>query len=96
MIDRQELIAIEVLGREVVGAVFYGIYGGRNIRGRRHHDSLAEPVVLLDDPEQLETADTGETDVEQDEMHVLAAQQLEGLFATVCKQYVVLGAERIR
>ena len=88
--QRAQLVVVEVLGDVVVGAVLHRLHRGLDLVDRRDHDAFDEVVVLLDDAQDVEAADAGQTDVEQDQVDVLVFEEAErGLAARDGEDVVV-------
>ncbi len=62
----------------MVGAVLHRLHGGFNLVDRRDHDDFDEAVVFLDDAQDFEAADAGESDIEQHQIDVVLGEQGEG------------------
>ena len=73
--ERSKLVVVEVLGDVVVSAVLHGLHGRLDLIDGRDHDDLDQRVVLPDDAQHLETADAGQSHVEQDKVDVLPVEE---------------------
>ena len=69
--------------------MLHGLHGGLDLGDRRDHDDLDQAVVLLDDPQDLEAADAGQPDVEQDQVDVFAIEDGQRRFAARDPQHAV-------
>jgi hypothetical protein len=88
--ERSQLVVVEVLGDVVVGAVLHRLDRGLDLVDRRDHDALDEVVVLLDDAEDVEAADPGQPDVEEDQVDVFVLEQAERGLAARHRDHLVV------
>ncbi len=91
--ERPQLVVVEVLRDVVIGAVFHRLHGRLDLVDGRDHDALDEAVVLLDDAKDVEAADAGKPDVEQNQVDVLVFQQGKRRFAAGHRQHAVIALE---
>ena len=91
--QRPQLVVVEVLGDVVVGAVLHRLHGRLDLVDGRDHDALDEAVVLLDDAQDVEAADAGQPDVEQDQVDVLVFEQRQRRLAARHRQDAVVALE---
>ena len=92
--DQQEhLLRVEGLGEVVEGSELHGDHGGLDRLHRRHQDHV-EPVIERPDPlEHLESVDSRQSDVQEDEIDRAGPEHLERLRAVGDLQHVVLVLE---
>ena len=69
-----------------------GSHGARSLNGR-DHDDLDQAVVFFDNPQDLEAADTGQADIEQDEIDVFTVENGECRFSRAHFEHAVLSLQ---
>src|SRR5580765_1891752 len=93
---RTQLVVVKFLGDVVISTMLHRLHGGLDLGNRRNHDHFDQAVIFLDDPEHLETADTGEAHVEEDEIDVFAREHRQRGFSARHAQNAVLTLENGR
>jgi hypothetical protein len=68
--------------------------GDGQLLDRRGDDDGDVRVVLLDDLQDVDGADAGQRDVEEDDVHALALRHVDGAFAGGRAQHAVVAAQR--
>ena len=77
--ERPQPVVVKLLGDVVVGALLHRSDRHLHLAQRGDHDHLDEAVVLPDDGQQLQAADAGQPDVQEDQVHVLPLEYGEPL-----------------
>src|SRR6185312_11759769 len=85
-----QLVVVEVLGNVVIGAVLHRLHGGFNLLDGRDHQDLDEAVILLDDPQHFEAADSRQPDVQQHQVDIFAIEDRQRRLAATDAQYAIL------
>jgi len=95
---RQQLLAVDRLldvvdGAELVGGELLRLVG--EARGQEDHRHEGRARIVLEAPARLEAVDAGHHDVEQDQVEVALAAELERLLAAVGGRHLELRAAQI-
>ena len=90
---RTQLVVVEVLRDVVVGAVLHRLDRGLDLVDRREHDAFDQAVVLFDNAKDIEAADAGKPDVEQNQIDVLLLQQRQRGFPARHRQHAIVALE---
>ena len=91
--ERPQPVVVELLGDVVVGALLHRSHRHFHFVQRRDHDRLDEAVVLSDDGEQLQTADAGQPNVQENQVHVLPLEDGEPLLAGRRRQDTIMALQ---